>query len=256
MVTSLIVGMGLIILFFVGYTGGLANAVGEPFLYAYAVAGASATGAPATLPLFAAVYSYTIPVLAIFITITGALWLLNDLPPFFLIATRSTFAWAFDRQFPEKFADVSERFHSPTWSVLLCGILAIPAVFASGMTMFGSLFYITFIDCFTYLFVCIAALFFIKKFKSAYEKGSKLGGPVVLYLAGIIGTVFWILLLGMQIYLLNVVDIAYVDNPLIFEGLLVIVTFLVGALIYFYYRSKNKKMGIDVSKIYGEIPPE
>jgi APA family basic amino acid/polyamine antiporter len=256
MVTSLVLGMALIILFFVVYTGGLANAVGEPFLYAYAVAGASATGAPAILPLFAAVYSYTIPVLAIFITITGALWLLNDLPPFFLIATRSTFAWAFDRQFPEKFADVSERFHSPTWSVLLCGILAIPAVFASGMTIFGSLFYITFIDCFTYLFICISALFFIKKFKSAYEKGAKLGGPAVLYLAGIIGTVFWILLLGMQVYLLNVVDIYYIDNPLLVEGLLVIITFLVGALIYFYYRSKNKKMGIDVSKIYGEIPPE
>jgi amino acid transporter len=68
---------------------------------------AGTVSTPATLPLFAAVYAYSIPILAVFISITGAIWLLNDLPPFFLVATRSTFAWAFDRQFPEKFAEVS-----------------------------------------------------------------------------------------------------------------------------------------------------
>jgi amino acid transporter len=258
MVTSLVLGMVLIILFFVGYTGGLANAVGERFLYGYAAGGygQSLTGSPAILPLFAAVYAYTIPALAIFITVTGALWLLNDLPPFFLIATRSTFAWAFDRQFPEKFSEVSERFHSPTWSVILCGILAIPAVLASGLTLFGSLFYITFIDCFTYLFICVAGLFFIKKFKAAYDKGAKLGGPKVLYFFAIVGTISWIALLIAQIYLLNVIDIAYVENPLIFEGALVILTFLIGAIIYFIFKMKNKRQGIDVSKIYSEIPPE
>ncbi|WXG44199.1 MAG: APC family permease [Promethearchaeati archaeon SRVP18_Atabeyarchaeia-1] len=171
MVLSLIGGMGLIILLFVVYTGGLARAVGEEFLYAYNVVGGPA---PAQLPLFAAVYTYSIPILSIFISITGALWLLNDLPPFFLIATRSTFAWSFDRQFPEKFAEVSDRFHSPLWSALICGIVAIPGVFFSALTAWGSLVFITFIDCFTYLFICVAGLTFIGKFKSAYDKGTKL----------------------------------------------------------------------------------
>jgi amino acid transporter len=173
MMLSLVGGMAFIIILFVAYTGGLARAVGEDFLYAYNVYGASALGTPATLPLFAAVYTYSIPILSIFISITGAIWLLNDLPPFFLVATRSTFAWAFDRQFPEKFAEVSDRFHSPLWSTILCGAIAIPGAILSGWTAWGSLIFITFIDVFTYLFICVAGLMFIKKFKSAYEKGTK-----------------------------------------------------------------------------------
>jgi amino acid transporter len=177
MILSLVGGMLLIITVYVVYTGGLARAVGENFLYAYNIAyNGGLVATPAMLPLFAAVYTYSIPILSIFVSITGALWLLNDLPPFFLVATRSTFAWAFDRQFPEKFAEVSDRFHSPLWSTIICGIIAIPGVVLSGLTAWGSLVFITFIDCFTYLFICVAGLTFVKRFKSAYEKGTKFEG--------------------------------------------------------------------------------
>jgi amino acid transporter len=249
----------LIIVFFVAYVGGLALSVGPNFLYAYGNGGYGKSVAPATLPLFAAVYFFQIPIVAIFVAITGALWLLNDLPPFLAIATRSTFAWAFDREFPEKFADVSERFHSPVWSIVLCCALAIPGVILTGIGPLFSLFFITIIDTFTYLFICIAALFFIKKFKSAYEKGAKLGGPATLYFFGIAGIIFWLFAIGFVFYVVfnqELVSMAgYLYNPFL-EVALTLITFVVGAAIYLYYKSRNKKRGIDVSKIYGAIPPE
>jgi amino acid transporter len=268
MVLSTVVGMLLIILFFVGYTGGLARAVGEQFLYGYAqlngpggiAFGQGVTGAPAILPLFAAIYTYSVPLLSFFVAVTGALWLLNDLPPFYLIATRSTFAWAFDRQFPEKFSEVNERFHSPVWSVVLCAVLALPMCVLFAVTPIYSLWYTTTIDLFTYLFICVAGLFFIKKFKAQYDKGMKLGGRGTLYFFAVVGIIFWLVLL----FLLG----EFILNPAIspyfaestwtaaWEIILPILTFLVGAIVYAYFRHRNSKMGIDVNKIYGEIPPE
>jgi len=258
MITSTVIGMLLIIVLYILYTGGLANAIGEPFLYAYNVAYSGF--APATLPFFAAIYAFGIPALAIFIALTGAIWLLNDLPPFFLVATRSTFAWSFDRQFPERFADVNERFHSPVWSTLLFLVIAIPAVFLSGLTTFSSLYFVTMIDTFTYLFICVAGLLFIRKYKSAYEKGSKLGGRGTLYLAGIIGTIFWIFMIAAMWYFILfapsiIVFSGYVYAPF-WEVTFTILTFLIGALVYFYYKRRNAKAGIDVKRIYSEIPPE
>jgi amino acid transporter len=259
MILSNIVGMLLIILLYVAYTGGLARAVGEDFLFGYMNGGYSGTVAPAILPLFAAVYAYTIPLVAVFIALTGALWLLNDLPPFYVVATRSTFAWAFDRHFPEKFADVSERFHSPIWSVLLCTIIAIPAVILTAVGPLFSLWFVTTIDTFTYLAICVSGLFFVKKFKSLYDKASKFGGPPVLYLCSIVGIVFWLFAIGFLFYVIfspALTGLAgYMYAPL-WEVLLTVATFFVGWLIYLYYGWKNKKHGIDVSKIYGEIPPE
>jgi amino acid transporter len=258
MITSSVIGMLLIIVLYILYTGGLARAVGENFLYIYNVAYSGF--APATLPFFAAVYAFGIPALAIFIAITGAIWLLNDLPPFFLVATRSTFAWSFDRQFPERFADVNERFHSPVWSTLLCLIIAIPAVFLSALTTFSSLYFVTMIDTFTYLFICVAGLLFIRKYKSAYDKGAKLGGRGTLYLAGIIGVIFWIFMIAAMWYFILfapsiIVFSGYVYAPF-WEVTFTILTFVLGALVYFYYKRRNARAGIDVRKIYSEIPPE
>jgi amino acid transporter len=258
MVTSTVIGMLLIIVLYILYTGGLARAVGEDFLYAYNVGYTSI--APATLPFFAAIYAFSVPALAIFIALTGALWLLNDLPPFFLVATRSTFAWSFDRVFPERFADVNERFHSPVWSTVLCLIIAIPAVFLSALTVFSCLYFVTMIDTFTYLFICLAGLLFIRKFKSAYDKGAKLGGKGTLYLAGIIGVIFWIFMIAaMWYYILFVPGVivysGYVYAP-VWEVFFTVLTFVLGAIVYLFYKRRNAKAGIDVKRIYSEIPPE
>jgi APA family basic amino acid/polyamine antiporter len=328
MVFSMIGGMIFIIILFVLYTGGLARAVGENFLYAYNAGGYGSSSssnflAAAILPLFAAVYAYSIPVLAVFIAITGALWLLNDIPPFFLVATRSTFAWAFDREFPEKFAEVSDRFHSPFWSVILCGVIGVIGSVIGGISLWSSLTYITFIDCFTYLFICVAGLTFIGRFKSAYEKGNKFEWETTtgnafsvaflvellavvfgivtiitsasLFFIGIvafffglvamvftiaaayvtedhsktrrvpalkvfgwIGIFFWIFMLVAMMYYVFTVDpviYGYPGAPYI-ETIAIVVTFLVGWILYLGFRWRNKRRGIDVGTIYSEIPPE
>ncbi|MFQ6085234.1 MAG: APC family permease, partial [Candidatus Bathyarchaeia archaeon] len=59
------------------------------------------------------------------IAFAGVLWLANDIPPFLLVASRTMFAMSFDRMMPEKLAEVSERWHSPTWSLIITGIFGV-----------------------------------------------------------------------------------------------------------------------------------
>jgi amino acid transporter len=252
MILSLVGGMLLIITIYVVYTGGLARAVGENFLYAYNIAYNSyLVATPAMLPLFAAVYTYSVPILSIFISITGAIWLLNDLPPFFLVATRSTFAWAFDRQFPEKFAEVSDRFHSPLWSTMICGIIAIPGVILSGLTAWGSLVFITFIDCFTYLFICVAGLTFVKKFKSAYEKGTKFEAETSS------GNVFSVALLFALLALAFGIVIAITSASMMFIGLAAIVIGALGLIFIvasaYSAEDQQKTRKVPALKVFGWI---
>ena len=45
-------------------------------------------------------------------------------PATWLIITRELFAWSFDRLIPAKFSEVSERFHTPVWSIVANFIIA------------------------------------------------------------------------------------------------------------------------------------
>jgi APA family basic amino acid/polyamine antiporter len=56
------------------------------------------------------------------IALGGVLWLANDIPPFLLVASRTFFAMSFDRMMPEKFSYVSERWHAPTWSIIITAV--------------------------------------------------------------------------------------------------------------------------------------
>jgi amino acid permease len=134
----------------------------------------------------------------------------------------------------------------------MCVLFAVTPVF--------SLWFTTTIDLFTYFFICVAGLFFIRKFKAQYDKANKVGGPATMYFFAFVGVIFWLVLfVFMGDFILNP---AFGENVpataawVPWEFILPILTFVIGALVYVYYRHRNSKMGIDVNKIYAEIPPE
>jgi hypothetical protein len=56
-----------------------------------------------------------------------------------------------------------------------------------------------------------------------------------------------------NVYLLYLVTTGWLaPEPWIFTVFLMVV----GAIIYYYYRSKGSRVGVDYATIYAEIPPE
>ncbi|MGQ9719741.1 MAG: APC family permease [Candidatus Jordarchaeum sp.] len=200
------------------------------------------------LPFYATLQvPYASGPIAFFIAIAGAIWLMNDIPPFLITAARTTFAWSFDRTFPVKFAEVSERWHSPVWATTLVGIVAIGGVLLSSVDIFMAAFDTVVMDTTMLWIGAMAAILFPYIKPEIYERGLKwqLGGIPVITIVGVIaffGTTFVIFAairaLALQGFLLNVF------------------VFGLGGLIFAVYYAYNRKIGVDMATIYAEIPPE
>ncbi len=200
------------------------------------------------LPFYATLQvPYASGPIAFLIAIAGALWLMNDIPPFLITAARTTFAWSFDRTFPVKFAEVSERWHSPVWATTLVAIVAVAGVLLSSLDIFMAAFDTVVMDTTMLWFGAMAAILFPYIKPEIYERGFKwqVGRIPVITIAGIIaffGTTFVIFAairaLALQGFLLNVF------------------VFGLGGLIFAAYYAHNRRIGIDMATIYAEIPPE
>ncbi|MEX2704590.1 MAG: APC family permease [Candidatus Freyrarchaeum guaymaensis] len=185
--------------------------------------------------------------IAFLIAITGALWLMNDIPPFLITAARTTFAWSFDRAFPVKFAEVSERWHSPVWATTLVAIVAFIGVLLSSIDIFMAAFQTVVMDTTMLWFGCMAAILFPYIKPEIYERGFKwqIGGIPVITLAGVIGFIATTFVIFTAIQSLSL------------NGLWTnLIVFGLGGLIFAAYYAHNKRIGVDMATIYAEIPPE
>jgi amino acid transporter len=87
---------------------------------------------------------------------------------------------------------------------------------------------------------------FVFRRKDIYDKSPYKPGKWVVAVVGLLATVA-------NIYLLYLVTIGwFVPEPWIFTVVLAII----GMAIYYYYRSKGSRVGVDYATIYAEIPPE
>jgi len=253
---------------FMSYGGGsLPAGVGKawmPNIAGFAASGAGMGWLLALIPIFA------------------ALWVANDIPPFILTSSRIIFAMAFDRILPEKLAEVNERWHTPIYAVLVTVLVAFVGNFAESNVFVDatSKLYLgennvlgTFInadfgvvatdiwDVLFFLLASIAGLMFVFRKKDVYERSSykpSMGGLQLVTLVGLIATVT-------NIWLLWRISMAWGwDYPLMYhEGggawtawVMTLVLIVVALILYFYYKSKGSRMGVDYSTIYTEIPPE
>jgi APA family basic amino acid/polyamine antiporter len=187
------------------------------------------------------------PLIAIIVSFSAALWILNDIPIFPLVSSRIMFAMAFDRMLPERFATVN-RFGSPTWSINVVMILTILGVFLTwwspwflGMICFSGVFW-------RYFWVAWTCAIYPFTRPDLFERGYtwKIAGFPVASIIGIISVILasWLMFPTMMWV---VSDWSYIWWNIFWW------TFSIVLFVGFY--AYNQKKGINVSELYQAIPP-
>jgi amino acid transporter len=201
-----------------------------------------------TLPMFAVLFTGGNMVLALLIATAGAFSLYHVNPAALMMETRRVFALAFDRFFPERFANVSERFHTPTWAIAfmivggIFGIIISSPILGPLRSLAGGI-NATFMYLLGYMFTGLA-LALLPLAKPAIYESIRTKFPWAP-ICGVVAFSAGILFFAVNASTLQILDITV---SAIVLG--------IGLSLYLYYANKNKKMGVDLKTLQSEIPPE
>jgi amino acid transporter len=176
----------------------------------------------------------------------------------YIVLTRPTFAWAFDRLIPSWFASLSGRYRTPVKNIIffsICGWVAL-IMYALYMEVLGSFSVVILNILTTFMLTAISALIlpYRKKLKQVYDASPvsrwKIGGIPLISICAI-GNIIW-LLANLYYFLITPELGAYHIPSLILSA----VVFIFGLIWYYAARAYNKRrLGIDIAKAYEEIPP-
>jgi amino acid transporter len=212
-------------------------------------------------PALLAVFMTSNRILQFIVILAMSAWWFGWSGTVFLSSTRVIFAAAFDRLLPEKVAEVEPRTRTPIWALMLMVIpsLIIGALFAWNIFNFQTLTLCsTLVIAVTYFGSTIAAILlpFIKKdlyAASPIAKYKILGIPLIS-IAGVIFGAFLGFLLYQWIIDPNALYGISIKNTssVVYMGAM----YLLALVIYFGFRIYRTRQGIDVKKIYEEIPVE
>ena len=191
------------------------------------------------------------------LTILNSVWVIALL--FFvgatslLASTRSMLAWSIDGVAPRWFADVSERHHTPTWSLLLCGAIAEVWVLLYAFTHLILVLGGFLGQCVPFIGVSLAALVFPLRRRLEFESSAvayKIGRVAVLSVLGLASLVS----VGFCFYRLCV-DTNYGANNHL-SVVMTISTFVLGILWFYVFRAVRKARGEPLDLRFDEIPVE
>jgi len=182
------------------------------------------------------------------------LWLI---PTYFVPITRNVFAWSFDRIMPSSLASVSDRFHTPVTSILICAILgevgAIAYIYTSLFAFFANV--ITMLNI-AFLVTGIAGIVFPYRMKSTFEGAppiakKKVGGVPLVSIFGVLTVIVEAVIIYSAVANPNVGGAV---SPGSF-GMAAGVT-IAAPIVYYISKAWNKKQGIDLALVYKQLPPE
>jgi amino acid transporter len=176
----------------------------------------------------------------------------------YLAFPRILFAWGMDRMGPKWFADIDYRWASPVKNHILCFILGeigIALYAFRGNPMEGlSVTGLEIVSVFGVTAIAAALFPFSKKARniwetSPYRKWNLLGIPAVT-----IGAFFNLVYLAILFYFFIVMP----DLEGLTIGSLILYGAIwgLGILWYFYWKWRNRQVGVDVDMTYGELPPD
>ncbi len=247
----------------VGLTSGMAQAIlGRDFLVAMTQILTNNPGFFEGVPTMPA-YAMTLiplmiadnPVVQFIIMIGTICGVLAYFPASWLIVTREWFAWSFDRLLPERFSRVSDKYHTPVWSIIVNLIVA--SIF---MVLF--IYFIEYLAFFTtaawdttlvpIALLCLsAALLPLRKEIWSLSPANKYKiGPIpIITIGGILGFIYN----GAAVLFFTITPELGMGLP---STLLLIFTFLIPFILYWIVRSIRKRQGIDIDLIFKSIPPE
>lgn len=212
-------------------------------------------------PALLAMFMTSSRVLQLLVIVAMSAWWFGWAGTVFLSSTRVIFAAAFDRLLPEKVAEVEPRTRTPIYALMLMVIpsIVVGALFAWNIFNFQSLTLCsTLVIAITYLGSTVAAtlLPFIKR--DLYEaspiaKYKVLGIPLITVAGVIFGGFVLFLLYHWLIDPNELFGISYRNtSSMVYVGAM----YLLALVIYVGFKVYRKRQGIDINKIYEEIPVE
>jgi APA family basic amino acid/polyamine antiporter len=176
----------------------------------------------------------------------------------YLAFPRILFAWGMDRMGPKWFADIDARWATPVKNHILCFILgeigiAIYAFIRDPMTGL-SVTGMEIVSVFGVTAIAATIFPFVKKVRniwqaSPYNKWKIFGIPAVT-LGGIVNLIYLAILFYFFVLMPDL------EGLTIGSVILYIVIWGAGILWYYYWKARNKRLGIDVSMTFGELPPD
>jgi amino acid transporter len=180
----------------------------------------------------------------VIISLGITLWYINTIPPLFTANSRLLFALAMDRALPEKIADLNIKRGAPTWASHITAIVALMGV----LLMWQNVGVVLGVLNFTVFFILWA--FGLSALLLPYTRPE-------IYLQAPLSRKWLMQLLGLLTFgegwffvLFSAMEFT---KGIAFLAALIMT---IGVGIYLLQLHKNKEMGIDITKIYSQIPPE
>jgi len=188
------------------------------------------------------------PIIALLVGFAYFLWYLNTALTCWVGGIRGFFSLAFDRVLPEKIAEVSPRWAAPTWANHITAIVAfLGAVFTLLDSMGSSLAagVVSFMDfsCLFFVWPVGLALMIIPWWRPELFKRMTFQSKT---LTSVVGALVFAVGWYFMIYT------AYKDLPVLMTN---IVVGLVGIIVFTVMIARGRSRGIEVEKVYYEIPP-
>lgn len=223
-------------------------------------------------PALLAMFLVNNPIIQFLVLLAMSMWFFGWAGTIFLSSTRVIFAAAFDRLLPEKMAEVDPRTRAPVYAMLAMIVpgLIISALYVYNIPLFGNpaqslTLASTLVIAVTYLGSAIAAILLPYTKKSLYEASPiakyKIAGIPMITVAGVIFVLFLLFLLFEWLLDPNALyGIGYSINDkgvknigsIIYMALM----YILAIAIYYGAKSYRKSRGVDLDKIYKEIPVE
>ncbi len=212
-------------------------------------------------PALLAVFMTPSRVIQFIVIVAMSMWWFGWSGTVFLSSTRVIFAAAFDRLLPEKVAEVDPRTRTPLYALLLMVVpsLVVSALFAWNIADFQSLTLCsTLVIAVTYLGSTISAIVlpYVKPDlynASPIAKYKILGVPLIT-VAGVVFGGFLVFLLyewlidPNQLYGIGLSN----SSSVIYMGAM----YILALLIFLGFRAYRRREGLDINKVYEEIPVE
>jgi amino acid transporter len=182
-------------------------------------------------------------------------WFINT-TGMLLFLSRIVFAASFDRLVPARLSDVSERFQSPHWSIVLIGVVSF--LYATLYWNYGyvaTVLNTSVLVPIGFALPMVATLLFPIMKPDLYQRlfGS-MKGSAALIVASLIG----VFAFGFYAFAETtpLISGTYLGASLAQAYEVVLVVFVIAVLVYVAGRWNMKRLGIDPKLIFGQLPPE
>ena len=182
------------------------------------------------------------------------LWSYFWLPSAQMIATRSMFAWSFDRLVPDKISEVHPRYHAPWVAIAITAVVSEVFLVLYWQGVFSFLQPALAYNI-IFAVASLAGIVFpyLKRTKALFEASSmnyRVLGIPVMTICGVVGFVWF----AIGTYFMVTVDGLYLNSQ---QGLTTTaLQFAIPFVLFFVAKWYRGRQGINLDATFSEIPPE